>query len=102
MPRRKLLRLPEEDLLRPVVESLPNEGVEADLCRASVWDAVHSLSWLERHVIKARFFHKKKPLSYEVIGHRFGVSRETVRRIERRGLALLKELLGPSFQTKED
>ena len=59
---------------------------DADLCRR-----LDALPWRERRVIELRYgLGDKGPLTLEEIGHEVGVTRERVRQIESKTLAMLK------------
>jgi RNA polymerase primary sigma factor len=69
----------------------PHEIVANRMRDADVQAVLKSLPWRERRVIELRFgLGDKGPMTLEDIGHEVGVTRERVRQIESKTLAMLK------------
>jgi RNA polymerase primary sigma factor len=69
----------------------PHEIVANRMRDADVRAVLKSLPWRERRVIELRFgLGDKGPMTLEDIGHEVGVTRERVRQIESKTLAMLK------------
>jgi RNA polymerase primary sigma factor len=76
----------EDDATDRPLEVVANRIRDADLL-----DVLDKLPWRERRVIELRYgLGDKGPMTLEDIGHEVGVTRERVRQIESKTLAMLK------------
>nr|CRH06195.1 sigma H (sigma 32) factor of RNA polymerase; transcription of heat shock and stress proteins [Candidatus Magnetococcus massalia] len=73
----------------PSQETLLLESESERLRRETISQALADLSEREREIVQARIM-QSKPVTLEVLGARFGVSRERVRQLEKRALKKLK------------
>jgi RNA polymerase primary sigma factor len=79
------------DFISDEVGDRPLEVVANRIRDADLQQVLDSLPWRERRVIELRYgLGDKGPMTLEDIGHEVGVTRERVRQIESKTLALLK------------
>jgi RNA polymerase primary sigma factor len=79
------------DFISDEVGDRPLEVVANRIRDKDVQEVLDSLPWRERRVIELRYgLGDKGPMTLEDIGHEVGVTRERVRQIESKTLALLK------------
>ncbi|MBI5885279.1 MAG: sigma-70 family RNA polymerase sigma factor [Deltaproteobacteria bacterium] len=91
-----------DDSGQTLLDRLVDETVAAPMdaiCDAAVSDKLHG--WMaklesnERSILSLRFgFNGDEPLTLEVIGKRFGITRERVRQIEVRAIGKLRQMVG--------
>jgi RNA polymerase primary sigma factor len=79
------------DFISDAAGDRPLEVVANRIRDADLQDVLDSLPWRERRVIELRYgLGDKGPMTLEDIGHEVGVTRERVRQIESKTLAMLK------------
>jgi RNA polymerase primary sigma factor len=79
------------DFISDAAGDRPLEVVANRIRDADLLEVLDSLPWRERRVIELRYgLGDKGPMTLEDIGHEVGVTRERVRQIESKTLALLK------------
>jgi RNA polymerase primary sigma factor len=79
------------DFISDEVGDRPLEVVANRIRDADLQEVLDSLPWRERRVIELRYgLGDKGPMTLEDIGHEVGVTRERVRQIESKTLAMLK------------
>lgn len=91
----------QEEVLDATADHRPAPASESDRRRVRELIAVGmtELTEREREIVRSRFGlgNKSGGLTLEQLGHRFGVTKERIRQIERRALTRLGEVLGPSL-----
>lgn len=85
---------------RPTPEQNTQATIDLEKLKAILGDALSRLTERERRIIIARQM-KDTPDTLEALSLEFGVSRERVRQIERKGLDRLKGLLGQHFNLRD-
>jgi RNA polymerase primary sigma factor len=79
------------DFISDEVGDRPLEQVANTIRDRDLYEVLDSLPWRERRVIELRYgLGDKGPMTLEDIGHEVGVTRERVRQIESKTLAMLK------------
>jgi RNA polymerase primary sigma factor len=79
------------DFISDEVGDRPLEVVANRIRNKDLQEVLDSLPWRERRVIELRYgLGDKGPMTLEDIGHEVGVTRERVRQIESKTLAMLK------------
>ena len=79
------------DFISDEVGDRPLEQVANTIRDHDLYEVLDSLPWRERRVIELRYgLGDKGPMTLEDIGHEVGVTRERVRQIESKTLAMLK------------
>jgi RNA polymerase sigma factor (sigma-70 family) len=102
MPRPKVMRFFDEKQLPPTEPSYFDADQEPQRIQDFLSGAMRKLPNFVRKVIRLRYLGPQDRPSLEEVAARLGVSRETVRRAERRGLSLLATLLGPFLHLNRD
>ncbi|HYP47064.1 MAG TPA: sigma-70 family RNA polymerase sigma factor [Thermoleophilaceae bacterium] len=83
------------DFIEDSADDRPLEVVANSIRDADIQEVLESLPWRERRVIELRYgLGDMGPMTLEAIGQEVGVTRERVRQIEAKTLAMLKSSVG--------
>jgi len=93
--------LPLAELIEDTRAQLPDDAAVQSLLRGEMRQYLERLPSREEQVLRMRFgLDETEPQSLRQIGRRLGVSRETVRQIERSGLSRLRRALKQSVRSQ--